>query len=268
MAALPPIPATGLEWGSEAAFDPKRTYHLAMNVSSKLHTAARRFAAELTAIVAGVLIALAIDEWRQNLQNESIERDYYTQLVSDLQATDEAVLAVEEYNSGSIDAVSRLLKVFEDQSEADAAQVVDLLVQSIKFDNPVPVLGTVDALIATGDLRLVRDPGIRSRLTEYQSVVRDYWLSPLYQWENRHYDLISRIYTFAISYGIFVNSRNVAADESVGADLDAFLADRKAYAALVELQFIKTAMASYRSEIQNAAATLAREIQGYEDADQ
>jgi hypothetical protein len=43
----------------------------------------RWFVAELIVIVVGVLVALGIDEWRENLDNAALEKQYLSQLIND-----------------------------------------------------------------------------------------------------------------------------------------------------------------------------------------
>ncbi len=233
-------------------------------MSTKVHTAVQRFLVELLIIVAGVLIALAIDEWRQNLQNADLERVYLTQLISDLQATEEAILSVERVNSDSMDAVAALLTTFESNEAVVPAQLVDSLDRIIYFDNPVPVLGTVDALIATGDLRLIQDAQLRSLVTEYQSVIRDYWLAPLYQWEYRHNDLVYQVIGAAIAHGVVPQDRNGLVRQPSSTDLDGFLRNSEAYTAIIELEFVKRVLAEYRNGTRDEAVSLMRSIQQHE----
>jgi len=237
-----------------------------MNESAKVYSAMRRFSAELVVIVAGVLIALAIDEWRQNLQDANLESTYIVQLIADLQATEEAVLAVDEYNSESLDAVIALLEAFEGHKELDLVQLVDLLDQIFGFDNPVPVLGTVDALIETGDLRLIGNSEVRSLLTKYQSVTRDYRLAPLNDWEGRHRELVLQALTIAITYNIALKNRTGMAHRSLEADVDGFLQNAQAYATLLELEYMKRVLASYRSSTMDDAVNLMRSIQSVDNS--
>ena len=197
----------------------------------------RRLVAELVVIVAGVLIALAIDEWRTDVEESSIANEYVHQLIADLNTTkkvfsEAAPIAVESH-----EAASSLLNIFEENQQADLKQVRDLLIAMANYDNPVPVLGTVDALINTGELRLIRDPLMRAQITEYLSHVRDYWLTPLYDWEDNHNHLFNRIEDLASQYGISPYGTDSLSRDPENADVSGFIGNDEAYAAIA--QFIR-----------------------------
>ena len=160
-----------------------------LTLLGRLGGSSRWFLAELIIIVAGVLIALAIDQWRGNIEVLKLEQEYIEQLIADLQTTVEKMAAALETNDPGESAAEQLLAAFENGDPVALEAIRQLLSDINTLDNPVPVLGTVEALISTGDLRLMRSSETRSEITRYLSRSRDYWLFPIYQFERRHREL-------------------------------------------------------------------------------
>jgi len=229
--------------------------------SNKLQGHTQRFAIELIVIIAGVLIALAIDEWRQNLRDADLEQEYLSQLVSDLQETANAMTEVEQINADAMDAIHALIAMFEEGPTDNLARIRELLWRILIFDNPVPILGTVDALIATGDLRLIRNPRIRTSLTKYNSIARDFRLAAIYQWEDAHSQLSSRLFSVALGHGIAPQGRAGVFGNDEISDIAGFLQNTEAYGIAIEKLYLKQVFANYRVAVAEDALELKRLIE-------
>jgi len=218
--------------------------------------------AELVIIIAGVLIALAIDEWRGKVEDANLEREYLTQLIIDLRVTEEKMAAAETSNAVSETAAKQFVAAFEDSELVELDMVRQWLSEIRYVDNPVPVLGTAEALVSTGDLRLVRNPNTRSEITQYLSRSRDFWLVPLYQLEERHRYLGFQIQALAEIHGISPRHRSGllrdTSEQEAEADTAEFFAQSQAYSLVAELADIKDSMSSFRKSI-SAEATELRE---------
>ncbi|WP_412069190.1 hypothetical protein [Rubrivirga sp. IMCC43871] len=122
----------------------------------------RWFAAEIVVVVAGVLIALALNAWWGSRQDAARERAYLRGVLAELQATEAELM-------GEI-ATSRDL--FGDAQRVHQAYFlaspppVDSLQAWWRFSHsdPEPTFGTLRALIGTGDLTLIRDDSVRAAL--------------------------------------------------------------------------------------------------------
>ncbi len=125
----------------------------------------RWFMAEIT-VVGGVLIALALNAWWSGRQDEAKADAYLRQLASDLAETERVMTASDALLRPTERAVKRLLQSFGEPtppvdsvlSWVDAALITDL---------PHPVLGTAQALVATGDLALIEDDSLRLAIANY-----------------------------------------------------------------------------------------------------
>lgn len=142
-------------------------------------------AAEAAVIVLGVLIALAIDAWYGTLLESRAEQVYLAQLIEDLRETERQMASATEDNRTAEESTTRLLSHLRGEAwKADSIR--GWLGRVQRVNNPVPVLGTAEALIATGDLRIIEDGKARVAITRYLSRSRDFWLVPLYQLEEEH----------------------------------------------------------------------------------
>jgi sensor c-di-GMP phosphodiesterase-like protein len=217
----------------------------------------RWFLAEFVVIIVGVLVALGIDEWRDTLQDEEREQEYLEQLAADLQVTTDMFVTAAELNAPWERAARQLAEIFERGEPADIETVRQILADAGTFDNPVPVLGTADALISTGDLRLIRDPKVRTAITRYVSRMRDYFLFPLYQLEDQHRNIYLNIVLLAQQYGIAPASRQGPAEGLRNADINGFLANAEAYVYVVRFAELKEMVRSIRNVMSDEAAALA-----------
>jgi hypothetical protein len=220
----------------------------------------RWFLAELIVIVAGVLIALAIDQWRGNLAESQRELAYLEQLTSDLRATEEMMTAAARSNSPAEAAAGRIVALFETDMIGNGDDIRQLLADIRFLDNPVPVLGTAEALVSTGDLRLIQNPTIRSELTRYLSRSRDFWLYPIYQMEEQHRRTHFQLVVLAQRYGISPQYRGglfrSAKSFASRPNIDGFLKDPEAYAYAAKIAELHSTLLSWRSGMSSEAAEL------------
>lgn len=226
-------------------------------LTSNLGGRSQWFLAELVVIVAGILIALAIDEWRDDNARQEAEAEYLLQLIADLRATEERMEAAIVNNAASENATTRLVASFEGGEAAEADSISKLLGEMFFYDNPVPVLGTIAALVATGDLALIRSASARSEITDYLSQTNDYHVKPLYQFEERYQEAHYRLLALAAIHGISPAHRSGPHYSLIEADVIGFLANPEAYAELMKFRDLKLdAFVYYRESVQGDSKQL------------
>lgn len=127
----------------------------------------KRFLAESATIVAGVLVALAVNSWWQQRQDQHRAEDYLRQLLVDFQGTDRRL-------TGTIAADSERLKKVDlvvgralrgDYPPADSLEL------PTGYNQFEPLTGTVTALVQGGDLRLLRSDSLRFELIKYAALI-------------------------------------------------------------------------------------------------
>lgn len=215
-----------------------------------------RLVTELVVIIAGVLIALAIDEWRGNIKDAKTEAEYVQQLLADLQTTIDRVSSAA---AGEVDneiATTKLLALFENSESEKPESVRSLLPLACEFSNPVPVLGTADTLVATGDLRLIRNATSRSKITQYLSQTRDYWLTPLYSGEDAFVLTCRRIKAIASMHGIYLEPGKGPYRRKAEPDIEGFLGNTEAYIEVTRLVGSRAYFTNYEKALSSDASEL------------
>jgi hypothetical protein len=135
----------------------------------------RWFAAEIVIVVAGVLIALAINAWWQGRQDAARERTYLLQLAEDLRQT-EAIMDERDQlmNSLTGGAVERLIRSFGEADRPPPDSVAAWLSNVAYLATPRPVLGTTEALMNAGDFGAIGNDRLVTAITAYYAVNREY----------------------------------------------------------------------------------------------
>lgn len=133
----------------------------------------RWFLAEITVVVAGILLALGLQSWWQGRENESRGDAYQRQILSDVrqtQATYEKAIANDRELRAATARLSDALSSKESLQGDEALQW--LRWRSGWFSDPRPVTGNVYSLIDTGEIQLIRKPEIRAAIIEYASIMK------------------------------------------------------------------------------------------------
>ena len=131
----------------------------------------RRGVAEFAVIVAGVLVALGVDEWRESLRDHTSETLYVERLIDDLRA-DTAELSGALVRGEEKDVrLRRLIGLSADDlnDEAGIRRAMEDLVRSQGWgwEYPTARRVTFDELLSVGGLRLVTDLQVREAISQY-----------------------------------------------------------------------------------------------------
>lgn len=132
----------------------------------------RWFAAEFLVVVTGVLVALALNTWWQGQQDEARERTYLIQLADDLRQTERQVASADSITRPADAAGVLLRRAYYAPERPPRDSLLRWFWRADRVITASPVIGTAEALIATGDLALVRDDSLRSAITSYLDVSR------------------------------------------------------------------------------------------------
>ena len=218
-------------------------------------------ALEMFVVIIGILIALGIDEWREDVEDAKVVREYMHQVITDLRATEQLVADRAQLNDAGDAAAIQLLTLFGGDESVEPEEISELFRGASNFSNPVPVLGTVEAIVATGDLRLVSDPVIRSKITRYLSTSRDYFLVPIYSNEDRHLTNIQNLAEIMIRYGIPLRSPEDQSRIIHVPNVKGFLTDAEAYAGVLSISASRSSFQRYRTSIAAQAAALRESLE-------
>lgn len=212
----------------------------------------RWFAAEYLIVVLGVLTAVALNAWWGGRQDAGREEAYLHQLVADLQESERRFTEADQRVAFADEGRTRLLHAFWAPDASPRDSVLYWADVSAYYEDPRSVMGTVTALLSTGDLNLVRDDSIRSAITgfaeteaRYAELNRDkvqiIAASSLRIWERL--DVLEG--TFALRSRAQMDSIARARDvwyyppgaerSAFSNDVPAFLRDREAYGIVMSL---------------------------------
>jgi hypothetical protein len=127
----------------------------------------RWFAAEIVVVVAGVLIALALNAWWGARQGAAREQEYLHQLVEDLQETETLYERIERGWTRQGASAGKLLRPYRSSSKPPADSMLQWMGSFVFVQQSTFVTGTATALVETGDLNLIRSDSLRSAITGY-----------------------------------------------------------------------------------------------------
>lgn len=128
-----------------------------------------RLFAEFTVIVAGVLIALAVNSWWERRQERNHARQYVEQLLADFQTTERRLRSAIETETQRLEGVNSVI----DRAFRGPWPQADSLVLPTGYNYFEPLKGTMTALIQGGDLRLLRSDSIRFELIAFSALLHE-----------------------------------------------------------------------------------------------
>lgn len=134
-----------------------------------------RLAGEFVVIVLGVLVALAVDEWRETRAERAREAAYYRALAEDLERDLEEYEFSLDFLDRSVDAAEHVLAAVRGEEPDDPGRPLAHSVTYASWVNyPAWTSGTVDELVNSGSIRLILDEDIKRAMLRYRDLV-DEW---------------------------------------------------------------------------------------------
>ena len=132
----------------------------------------RWFLAEFLVVVAGVLVALAVNGLMQERIDQQREQVYLRQLSADLVRSDAEMSKAVTFMHERALAAARVLHRFWRKPAAVDETLLRDLAQPRSTRRFRPVLGTAEALSASGEVGLIRSDALRADLLAYVELVR------------------------------------------------------------------------------------------------
>jgi hypothetical protein len=122
---------------------------------------------ELVLIIAGVLAAIAVENWRESMQEGKLEQGYLFSLRNAVQA-DTAMFAMEIQKCFQKQkAAERLLQLMDKPEPIGPEEMEQLVERVIMGIDPFYTTVVFEDLRSTGRLQLLRDEGLRTSIIEY-----------------------------------------------------------------------------------------------------
>lgn len=146
----------------------------------------RWFTAEFLVVVAGVLVALALNAWYQDRVDAQREAGYLEQLAADLRESEVALAEAVSFNDSQREKLLELITLFDEEQAPSPESFRELTTLTIAPRQPT--LSTAQAIVETGDLQLIADDRLRSAIIQYVGAGESYnetqdavaweWLTP------------------------------------------------------------------------------------------
>lgn len=123
---------------------------------------------EIVLVVIGILIALQINNWNQDRINSKKERHYLIGLKNDLKKQLKEFEIVDNF-FGSVSSISESILVdYSLKGNLMEVDSLNLKLSKIMYTRHYPEINTTfNELNTTGQLDLVKDPNLRSKIIEY-----------------------------------------------------------------------------------------------------
>jgi hypothetical protein len=248
---------------------------ITMNASRKWPHALRWFAAEFSVVVTGVLVALAVQALYQRSSDRARERAYLRQLKSELIATEQLMDTGDSISREPDHAGVMVVRAYRTHPPRDSILLwLGALGRSF---SALPIVGTAEALVASGDLSLVEDDSLRFAIADY--VARNRSSAQLMQSALQHWNEMRTqlSYIVDLNEGVVANPDlanprmrdtlysplpHATSPRIFPIDTDALLRNRVAYAALDRMNWAKYVCWLARDRMRQSARELRRRVEG------
>ncbi len=233
----------------------------------------RWFLSEFLVIVAGVLVALAVNAWWQGRQDRQVEIAYLQQLQLDLEASNQTLDETYKLVLGMAKASADVSHEFWRRGQRTDTELRKLMAEPLRSKRVLPVLGTARSLIASGDLRLIQSASLRSAIPRYVDAM-DADISDIARYDETYYRTGVHEAAQLFDGGALIpgaqrpQGRNFSTDFRPDAttpppfpvDVDALLKDPNVYRAYSNLLIAHRGQAGRYRDMQEATVALRKEV--------
>jgi len=130
---------------------------------------------EIILVMIGILLALQVNDWNNSRLEVSREQLYLKNLQTDFKTNIAECNRTYKRTSEAYDASVRLLEIIKDDSKINSAEIEKLLDEILnKITSLDLISGSMDEIINTGSLTIIRDPALRKQLSNWSFYVADY----------------------------------------------------------------------------------------------
>ena len=159
--------------------------------TSKWKKNIRWFSAEFLVVVSGVLIALALNSFWQSRLDSSREAAYLDQIRTDIEETRQQFAEALQFNEGMLLALDSLNSASNGLLMLSDEDIIRL--NNLDFLWAVPVTGTVEALVSTGELHLISNDSLRTSVIQFvneSETFENILLEYVFRWGSEGYRVI------------------------------------------------------------------------------
>ncbi|GAB5535569.1 MAG: hypothetical protein Rubg2KO_18180 [Rubricoccaceae bacterium] len=234
---------------------------------------------EVVIVIVGVIIGFQVTAWGQARSNVAREEILLRQVIADLDETERVVRDVATRIASKDRANAQLIRAFSSDVVPPADSILQWRYDADTYHAPTPTIGSLEALVSSGDLVLIRDPTLRSAITAYLDLTKRRMQSHS-RWEGRFIDGGQRADNRFDFAEIVRGARSVQSLDSLAAtdplftdvpgDRTAFpfdpkeiIRDREMYRALRAMHAARKAMRGSRTRMLDSAVDLREQIEAH-----
>ena len=156
---------------------------------------------EIAVVVLGVVIGFQVTAWGQARSDRAKEQTYLRQLAADLRQTQREAARVDSIITPADRAAAALFHTYSLPVTPPDDSLSQWMIDAYLWEVLYPVTGTAEALVATGDLGLLRDDSLRTAVTAYIERAK-VLTGEQDEWVNRYFEAAGFIYDRALAlYG-------------------------------------------------------------------
>jgi hypothetical protein len=127
---------------------------------------------EICIVMLGVVIGFQVTAWGQARGDRAQEQVYLRQLAADLRETERDIMARDSLMASQSIAGAQLVRAFLLPEEPPADSILAWVTRSWDMSLIRPIMATEEALVATGDLALIRTDSLRTAITAHLEMMR------------------------------------------------------------------------------------------------
>lgn len=131
---------------------------------------------EIILVMIGILLAFQVSEWNNSRQESSKEQQFLKNLQADLKDNLIEYSRVAENCSGAYKANNKLLEIIKSDKPIVNNTEIDSLIHSVlnEFGSLDVIEGSINEIINTGSLNVIKDPELRKQLSNWSQIMNDY----------------------------------------------------------------------------------------------
>jgi hypothetical protein len=143
------------------------------------------FFQELIIVVAGILIALSLNSWREDNIERNRELFYLKSLKADFEQTLNSLTEINNQNLESKAAVQRMIAVIEHPDDKHSTDSLKSFFRNLfGFNRFVPASGTYKEIISSGSLQILTNDELRIALSSWEDkITRNRQLEEVMFWQ-------------------------------------------------------------------------------------
>jgi len=127
---------------------------------------------EIILVVIGILIALSLNNWKEDLDNRGEETRILTGLKQEFEANLFEVNRNIKLNTAAVESSSDLINLIRTENPFANSRYVDsLLYLAYMFGSFDAQSGLIDEVISSGKLSIIKDIELRNRLTSFSGIL-------------------------------------------------------------------------------------------------